>query len=105
MNICHSSKVISGETPFEYLIGRCMHFINLVKLIFEFNKKTKSSVKFGTNTIFNLVQKEESKEITLIFVFYDDKLKMLIDLLNMKVKAKDGFKLYLLDKSFKYNLI
>jgi len=69
--------------------------------MFDFNKKTKSSIKFGFNTTSKLIQSEANKDLTVIFIFYDDDLKLLIDLLVLKCKSKENLKLYIIDKSFR----
>ncbi len=69
--------------------------------MFEFNKKTKSSIKFGFNTTSKLIQSETNKDLIVTFIFYDENLKLLIDLLVLKCKARENIKLYIVDKSFR----
>jgi hypothetical protein len=70
-------------------------------VIYKFNSKTKSSLKFGINSCLRNVQNEKLKAPLMIFIFYDESLKLLIDMLIIKCKDRENTKLYLVDKSFK----
>jgi hypothetical protein len=76
-----------------------------VKIVQNFNSKTKSSLKFGINTVLKIVQNENFKDPLLVFVFSDESIKILIDMLIIKCKARENTKIYLIDKTFKNNFI
>ncbi len=85
-----------------------------MKLVYEFNTKTKGSLKFGVNSAVKLIQetneigndsndskKEKNKEPILIFMFYDEKFKIIIDMIIIKCKELLNVKFYLIDKNYK----
>ena len=70
-------------------------------MILSFNKKAKSSLKYGMNHTIKILEKSMNSNIDannpLIFIFYDENLDNLYDLLVLKAtKAR----IYFLDYSF-----
>jgi hypothetical protein len=89
---------LSSDLTLEYLSKR-------LKILMGFNNKTKSSLKFGINTLLKLIQNEKSMEILICFIFHDENLKLLIDMIILKTREKPNIKLYILDKNFKSEFV
>lgn len=71
-------------------------------MIYTFNKDTKKSIKFGYNSTMKFLQNPKySSELKMIFFFYKDNVKILIDLLLLKVKESSNVKVYIIDSKFK----
>ena len=76
-------KIISGEKIIQYLQKR-------VKLIYTFNTNTKHSIKFGLNSIINFINKKKITNKTLAFIFYNENMESLYDLLLLKNKENNN---------------
>ena len=71
-----------------------------MKLIYNFNKQTKSSIKFGLNTAIHIIQNDKiEKNLILIFIFYKQSLNILINLLLLKSNNSDNIKIFLIDSN------
>lgn len=86
--------MISSDVFKEYIKNR-------LNMILSFNKKAKSSIKFGMNHTIKVLEKSMCSDLNsnppLIFIFYDENLDNLYDLLVLKAtKAR----IYFLDYSF-----
>ena len=56
-----------------------------MKLIYNFNKQTKASIKFGLNTAIHIIQNDKvEKDLVLIFIFYKESMNTLINLILLK---------------------
>jgi hypothetical protein len=78
----------------EYITSR-------IKLIYNFNSKTKNSIKYGFNTVIKNVQDNTNKSLLIVFMFYEPKFEPLIDVMILKTKERENIKFYLIDSSFK----
>ena len=71
-----------------------------MKLIYNFNKQTKSSIKFGLNTAIHIIQNDKiEKNLVLIFIFYKQSLNNLINLILLKSNNSDNIKIFLIDSN------
>ncbi len=89
---------MSSDLTQEYLTKR-------FQILMGFNNKTKESIKFGINTQLKLIQNEQCKDALICFIFHDENLKLLIDMIILKTKERENTKLYILDKSFKSDFV
>lgn len=97
------SKIVNSDTIKDYILNR-------LDIVYKFNLTSKRSVKFGIKNAINFVQNNKSnnnisKEINsdldikcLIFIFYTEKIEILVDLIIHKLENQ---KVYLLDESYK----
>ena len=71
-----------------------------MKLIYNFNKQTKSSIKFGLNTAIHIIQNDKiEKNLILIFIFYKQSLNNLINLILLKSNNSNNVKIFLIDSN------
>ena len=77
-----------------------------MKLIYNFNKQTKSSIKFGLNTAIHIIQNDKiEKNLILIFIFYKQSLNNLINLILLKSNNSNNIKIFLIDSNDQKNFL
>ena len=64
-----------------------------------FSKKINSSFYFGLNSTLNIFQKL-NKEEKLLFIFYDEKMESLYDLILFRAKFNSNIFIYFIDKEW-----
>ena len=83
------SKIISDENNIDYILKR-------LKLIYNFNKETRTSIKFGLNSALQIM-KNNKNTLNLIFIFYKKSLETLFNLILLKYKELENNKLYFIN--------
>ncbi len=77
-----------------------------MKLIYNFNKQTKASIKFGLNTAIHIIQNDKvEKDLVLIFIFYKESMNTLINLILLKSNNFNNVKIFFIDANHQKQFI
>ena len=77
--------------------NKILDVINKVQNLFS--KKTNSTFYFGLNSTLNIFQKP-NKEEKQLFIFYDEKMESLYDLILFRAKLNSNIFIYFIDKEW-----
>ena len=88
-------KIITDITTSEYILKSTL-------LIHTFNSLTKKTIKFGFNSTMSILQ-NKAKQSTpkLLFIFYKDSLRLMLNMILMKALSEENnksCKLFLIDE-------